>query len=144
MSGYIAPGSAYPERSHEHTSAWLGWIGFAGTMMILLGAFHVIQGLVAIFNDDYYRVDGSGLVVTLDLTAWGWVHLIGGAVVVGAGLCIFAGQVWARAVGVVVAMVSAVVSVGFLAANPLWALIMIGLAVVVILALTVHGSEVRE
>jgi hypothetical protein len=41
-------------------------------------------------------------------------------------------------------MVSALVSVGFLAANPLWALIMIGLAVVVILALTVHGSEVRE
>jgi len=122
----------------------VGWIGFAATIMVLLGAFHVIQGLVAIFNQDYYRVDGSGLVVTLDLTTWGWVHLVGGVVVIGAGFCIFAGQVWARAVGVALAMVSAVVSVGFLPAYPLLALIMIGLDVVVILALTVHGSEVKD
>src|SRR3954453_610964 len=113
MSGYIAPGSMYPGTSHGHGSAGLGWIGFAGTIMVLLGAFHVIQGLVAIFNQDYYRVDGSGLVVTLDLTTWGGVHLVGGMVVIGAGFCIFAGQVWARAVGVALAMLSAVVSVGF-------------------------------
>jgi hypothetical protein len=130
--------------SHDRTSAWTGWIGFAGTMMVLLGSFHVIQGLVALFNDDYYLVGKSGLVVNVDLTAWGWVHLIGGAVVIGAGVCVFAGQLWARIVGVIVAVVSALVNVGFMGAYPLWSLIMIALDVVVILALTVHGSEIRE
>jgi len=146
MSLYAGPSEPMPRSvsSRDRTSAWTGWIGFAGTMMVLLGSFHVIQGLVALFNDDYYLVGKSGLVVNVDLTAWGWVHLIGGAVVIGAGVCVFAGQLWARIVGVIVAMVSALVNVGFMGAYPLWSLIMIALDVVVILALTVHGSEIRE
>ena len=60
-----------------------------------------------------------------------------------AGVFVFAGQVWARTVGVIVALVSAVFNLGFLAAYPLWSLIMIALDVMVILALTVHGSDVK-
>ena len=60
-----------------------------------------------------------------------------------AGFCVFAGQIWARVVGTLVALVSAVVNIAFLAAYPIWSLIMIALAVVVILALTVHGSEIK-
>ena len=127
-----------------HESAWVGWIGFAGVMMILLGSFHVIQGLVALFNDDYYLVGKSGLVLNLDFTAWGWAHLIGGLVVIGAGAGVLRGQVWARTVGVVVAMVSAIVNIGFLGAYPLWSLLMIAVDVMVILALTVHGAEMRD
>ena len=60
-----------------------------------------------------------------------------------AGVCVFAGQVWARTVGVVVAVVSALLNLGFLAAYPVWAVILIALDVVVIMALTVHGSDVE-
>jgi hypothetical protein len=127
----------------EGYSGWVGWIGFAGVMMMLLGTFHAIQGLVALFNDEYYLVSSSGLVLSLDYTAWGWVHLVGGAVLIAAGLGVFGGQVWARAVGVTAAALSAIVNVGFLAAYPVWSLMMIALDVVVILALTVHGSEVK-
>jgi hypothetical protein len=127
----------------EGYSGWVGWIGFAGVMMMLLGTFHAIQGLVALFNDEYYLVSSSGLVLSLDYTAWGWVHLVAGAVLVAAGLGVFGGQVWARAVGVATAVLSAIVNVGFLAAYPVWSLMMIALDVVVILALTVHGSEVK-
>lgn len=132
-------------RSHaaRGTSAWVGWIAFAGVIMVMLGSFHAAQGLVALFRDDYYLVASSGLVVNVDYTTWGWVHLIGGIVMIIAGICIFAGQVWARAVGVVFALLSALVNVGFLGAYPLWSLMMIALDVVVILALTVHGSEIR-
>jgi len=56
---------------------------------------------------------------------------------------VFAGQVWARTVGVVAALVSAIINVSFLAAYPLWSMTMIALDVVVILALTVHGSEIK-
>jgi hypothetical protein len=140
-SSHVAPAS--PASSYRGTTAWVGWIAFAGMIMVMLGTFHIIQGLVALFNDEYYLVGKSGLIVNVDYTTWGWVHLIGGCVVLVAGLCVFAGQVWARTVGVLVALVSAVVNLGFLAAYPLWSMMMIALDVVVILALTVHGSEVK-
>lgn len=141
QSAHAGPGPV-PQAS-EGYSGWVGWIGFAGVIMMLLGTFHAIQGLVALFNDEYYLVSSSGLVLELDYTAWGWVHLIAGAVLVGAGLGVFGGQVWARAVGVGVAVLSAIVNVAFLAAYPVWSLMMIALDVVLILALTVHGSEVK-
>jgi hypothetical protein len=117
------------------------WVAFAGTMLALAGSFHAIQGLVALFRDDYYLVSPSGLVVNVDYTTWGWVHLIGGAVVVAAGLGAIAGQTWARVVGVVVAVLSALLNVAFLAAYPIWSTLMIGLDVLVIWALMVHGGE---
>jgi hypothetical protein len=125
-------------------TGWVGWVAFAGIMMVLLGSFHVIQGLIALFNDEYYLVSRSGLAVELDFTTWGWVHLIGGCVAVAAGICVFLGQIWARSVGVVVAMVSALVNLGFLAAYPIWSSIMILVDILVIWALIVHGGELRE
>jgi hypothetical protein len=134
-----APGAnRYPP-----VSPWIGWIAFAGVMMVLLGAFHVFQGLVALFKDEYFLVVESGLLVNVSYTTWGWVHLIGGVIVVVAGLCVFGGQVWARAVGVLLAFASAVTSLAFLSAYPVWSLIMIGLDIVVIMALTVHGSDIK-
>ena len=130
-------------RGSDVGSAWTGWIAFAGTIMVMLGSFHAIQGLVALFKDEYYLVGKSGLVVNVDYTTWGWVHLIGGIIIAAAGVCVFMGQIWARTVGVILALVSAVVNVGFLAAYPIWSLMMIALDVVVILALTVHGSEMK-
>ncbi len=135
--------STTPTGVQSGTSGWVGWIAFAGTMMVLLGTFHIFQGLVALFNDDYFLVRKSGLVLNVDYTVWGWVHLIGGAIVLVAGLCVFGGQVWARSVGVIMALLSAVVNVGFLSAYPLWSLMMITFDVIVILALTVHGSEIK-
>jgi hypothetical protein len=128
--------------SGHDTSTWVGWIAFAGVVMVLLGSFHIIQGLVAIFNDGYWSVPKSGLLVHVDYTAWGWVHMILGAVILAAGVAVFAAQWWARAVGTIGALVSAIVSLGFLSANPFWALIMIFLDIMVILALTVHGHDI--
>ena len=134
---------AAPTTAARGTSGWVGWIAFAGVMMVMLGGFHIIQGLVALFKDEYYLVGPAGLVVNVDFTAWGWAHIIGGSILLVAGLCVFAGQVWARTVGVVAALVSAIINVSFLAAYPLWSMTMIALDVVVILALTVHGSEIK-
>lgn len=142
MSAQAQPGGAAPAPGEP--TAWVGWIVFAAIMMVLLGMFHVVQGFVAIFNSDYFVVGPSGLVVSMDYTAWGWTHVIGGLVVAVAGVCLFTGQMWARVVGVALAVLSAVVNLAFLAAYPLWSLLMIALDVFVILALTVHGSEIKE
>lgn len=130
--------TAYPK-----ASSWVGWIAFAGVMMALVGSFHIVQGLVALFDDKFFVVAKSGLLVSVSYTTWGWVHVIGGIVMVVAGLCVFGGQIWARTVGVVFAFASAVTSLGFMGAYPIWAVLVIALDVVVILALTVHGSEIK-
>jgi hypothetical protein len=124
-------------------SAWVGWTAFAGVMMVMIGTFHVFQGLVALFKDEYFLVGNEGLMVSVDFTAWGWTHIIAGLVVALAGFGVFAGKMWARIVGVALAVVSALVNVAFLSAYPIWSMMMIALDVVVILALTVHGSEIK-
>ncbi len=151
MTSPVEARSSMPNRTGEPTpasgppaSGWVGWIGFAALMMMLLGLFHFVDGVVALTRDQVYLVGESGLLVSVSYTTWGWVHVVGGVVVVLAGFGIMAGQVWARAVGVGVAMVSAVVNLAFLPAYPVWSLLMIALAVVVVMALTVHGSEVRQ
>jgi hypothetical protein len=145
MTDYVsdaAPGGAGP-RLYPPASKWVGWIAFAGVLMIILGALHAIQGLVAIFKDEYFLVSSSGLAVKLDFTAWGWIALIVGIVVIIAGVCVMAGQLWARIVGVVLASLSLIGNFAILAAYPLWSLIMIAVDIVIIMALTVHGSEIR-
>jgi hypothetical protein len=124
-------------------TAWTGWVGFGGMMMILVGMFGAIEGLVALFKDEYYLVTKNDLLVSVDFTAWGWTHLILGILVLAAGFGVLAGQTWARAVGIVLAMISATVNLAFLAAYPVWSTIVITLDVIVIWALAVHGREVR-
>lgn len=79
-----------------------GFIVFAGIAMVLIGAFHAIQGLVALFNDDFYVV-GQKWIFEFDLTGWGWIHLCAGIVIAAAGFFIFTGAAWARYLGIAVA-----------------------------------------
>jgi hypothetical protein len=131
-------------RGEPEPSGWVGWIAFAGTMMLLLGTFHVIQGIIALVQNTYYLVGTSGLVVNVDYTQWGWTHIILGALVLGAGLGLLVGQMWARVVAVIVAFGSAIVNVAFLAAYPVWSTIMIAIDVLVIWAVLVHGREMKS
>lgn len=125
------------------TSGWVGMAMFGGVMMMVAGTFHAMAGLVGIFKDtSYWAVASSDLVVTIDYTAWGWVHLIVGALAIAAGAGILAGQAWARVTGVILAVISALVNLAFLAAFPLWATLIIAIDVLVIYALVAHGEEI--
>jgi hypothetical protein len=125
-------------------TGWVGWIAFAGVIMVMAGIFQATAGLVALVNDDVYVVASDRLALTLDYTQWGWVHLILGSVVATAGLAIFSGRVWARAVGVLLAALSALAHLLFISAFPFWSLIVIAMDVLVIYALCVHGGELRR
>lgn len=128
----------------SRTSGWVGWILFAGTMLIMLGIFQVMAGLVALLNDDFYLVSSSKLVLEMNYTAWGWTHLLIGALAIAAGAAVMLGQTWARVVCIGIAILSALAALGFLGAYPVWSLLLITFDVLVLYALCVHGRELQN
>jgi hypothetical protein len=146
----ITPPAAASSATHRRetpeaeTSGWVGWVVFGAMMMLMVGSFQAIVGLTALFQSEYYVVSESGLLLNVDFTAWGWTHLILGAVAVAAGAGLLAGQMWARVVGIAMALVSAVVNLAFIAAYPLWSMLIIALDVLVIYAVAMHGGDLRS
>ncbi len=124
-------------------SAWTGYITFAATLLLLVGGFQVIMGFTALFEDNYFLVGPNGLVVSANYTAWGWTHIGIGAVAIAAGAGLFTGAMWARVLGVVIAMVSAIVQMAFVAAFPFWSVTVIAIDVFAIYAIIAHGREMR-
>lgn len=124
-------------------SGWIGWIYFGGLMMMLLGSVHIIAGLVALFNDEVILV-GQKNVWLLDITAWGWVHLIAGILVLMAGLAVMSGKMWGRVVGIVLGVLAAIANFAFIPVYPLWSILMFTLCVIIVFALVAHGAEAKD
>jgi hypothetical protein len=126
------------------SSSWTGWIGFAGLLMIIVGALQAFEGLIAIIRDEYYVLTPERIIV-FDLTTWGWITLIWGIVVALAGLGLLARSGWARWFAIVVGSLNFVVQLGFVGSSqyPLWALTVLALTFVVLYALIVRWDDVR-
>lgn len=133
--------------SHTPTApkatGWVGWIVFTATMMMMLGVFNAVDGIAAIAADDIFITGAAGS-VALDVTAWGWVHLVVGGVVAIAGVFLLQGATWARFVAIGAVMINMTTQLLFLPAYPFWAMIIIVLDVLALWALIVHGSEQPE
>ena len=125
-----------------NSKSMAGWIGFAGIVMLIIGGIDFIQGLIALFDDNYYVVTASGFLV-VDLTGWGWIMVIWGVVLVLAGLGLLGGQGWARWFTIIVVGLNFFAQLGFLGNSqyPLWALTALALNVVVLYALTARWDE---
>jgi uncharacterized membrane protein YiaA len=113
---------------------------FAGSLMLMVGIFQAIQGLVALVEDDFY-VAVSNYTFEFDVTTWGWIHLILGVVVALAGLFIFSGNVAARAVGIFLAVLAAIANFLWIPYYPIWSILIIALCIFVIWGLATFGFE---
>lgn len=142
--GARVPAPGRPTRRTPEPTGWVGWVVFGAVMMVTIGLLHVLEGFVALFKDSYYLVRSSGLVVTVDYTGWGWIQIIAGLLVAGTGVALFSGKTWARAVAVVVALLSILVNFSFMNAYPLWSALLIVFDAIVIYAVTVHGREMQS
>jgi hypothetical protein len=130
---------ATPDAVVEGLPAARGSAVFAGLLVILLGAFHVVEGLIALLRG----TGAARALVLTDATAWGWAHVGLGLVAFVVGVGVLAGRPVARVLGVVLALVSAVVNLAFDRAFPGGTAIVVVLDVVVIYAITVHGGQLR-
>ncbi|GAA0928644.1 DUF7144 family membrane protein [Virgisporangium aurantiacum] len=130
-------------RPAPRLTPWVGWIVFAGLVMIAGGVLNMIQGLVALLDEDYYAAQ-SDLMVDVSYQVWGWTLLLFGAFVAAAGYELLSGRMWARWVAVVLLAFDALLNFAFAASYPFWSVIAISLDVIVIYALVVHGREVSR
>jgi hypothetical protein len=132
MQGQRAP--------EQQVSGWaIGAIAFAATMLVLIGVFQALTGLVALFNDEFYVV-AQNYTFDLDVSAWGWIHLIIGLAVLATGMGLFARKAWAGVAAIMLCMLSALANFFFIPYYPIWSLLVIGLNIWVIWALTRPGA----
>jgi hypothetical protein len=126
------------------TSGWAaGFTMFAAVMMILVGVWQALAGLVAIFENEFY-VTTRNYVFEADATTWGWIHLVVSLLVAFAGWGLLSGQTWARIVGITVAAISATTNFLFIPYYPFWSILIIAVDIFVIWALAAHGREFKE
>jgi hypothetical protein len=133
-------GTQYDRQRPDDVSGWaVGGIVFAASILTLLGVFQAIAGLAALFNDEFF-VQVRHYSFHIDITAWGWIHLILGILMLVVGFGLFGRRTWAGVTAIMLAMLSALANFLFIPYYPIWALVEIGLAVWVIWALTRPGA----
>jgi hypothetical protein len=125
-------------------TGWVGVVVFGGIMLLVLGGIHLIEGLVAVFKDDFFQVDPTALALRVGYVTWGWIHVTLGALAIVTGFGLFLGFLWARVFGVVLALLSAFATLLFVPAYPVGSIVAVGIAVLVIYALVTHGRDVRD
>ena len=125
-----------------NSKSMAGWIGFAGMVMVIIGGINFFQGLIAIFEDEYYVVTRSGYLV-FDLTAWGWIHADLGDPLLLDRTGADVRRRRARWASIVVVSVNVFAQLGFLGNSnyPLWALTALTLNIIVLYALTARWNE---
>lgn len=129
--------------SSNDVSGWVGWVYFAGFMMVLVGVLQAIAGLVALFKDEVYVVAEENLWL-LDYTTWGWGHLLFGIFLLAAGSAVMAGKMWGRVVGIILAGFSLIANFGFIPVYPVWSILMVTIDILILYALIVHGAEAQD
>lgn len=128
----------------QKPSGWaVGWSYFASMMLMIVGAFAIIDGIVAIAKKEFFVV-GQKWVFSFNVTTWGWIHLILGILLVLVGMGILSGNILARTLGVIIAMISAIVNFMWLPYYPIWGVTAIAIDIAIIWALTAHGRDVAE
>jgi hypothetical protein len=124
------------------SKAWSGWIGFAGLMLLIIGAIDFFEGLIAVIRKSYYAFTPQGLIV-FNVTTWGWLMMILGVLLFLVGLGLTAGSGWARWTAIVLIVVNLLGQLGWLAnsSTPVWTLTVVALQIIVLYALTARWSD---
>ncbi|HSO52797.1 MAG TPA: hypothetical protein VL330_08630 [Actinomycetes bacterium] len=138
-----SPSQSRSARGQETSGTAVGFILFAAIMMLMVGVFQALQGLVAIFENEFY-VATRNYTFQFDATTWGWIHLLLGLLVAFAGYGLLSGKTWARLVAITLAALSATANFLFIPYYPFWSLLLFTLDIFVIWAITAHGGDMRD
>jgi hypothetical protein len=120
----------------------VGFILFASAIMVMVGTFHFIGGLAAVLDGDFYNIR-SGYDMSMGVNTWGWIHIVGGTLMVIGGTFLITGMLWARILAMALAVISAIWSFYSIPYYPLWSILIIAFDIGVLWALIAHGKEME-
>lgn len=119
-----------------------GWVVLASIIMVLRGASEAFLGITALINQQYLFITNNGIIVTTEhSTAWGWVQLGVGVLVLAAGFSLLHGSTWARIFAIVFMGFMFLVNMVFLGVFPIWAIVAMVLDLFIIYALVVQPDQ---
>jgi hypothetical protein len=120
-----------------------GWKTFVGILLMVVGFFNVIDGLVSITRSNQVLSQVTNeLPLISNIKTWGWIVLIIGIILILAGFAMLGGATWARAVAIVVVSVNLIAQMAYLGHNPFWSFTMID--VFIIYGIAVHCGKEDE
>lgn len=122
------------------STGWVGWVYFAGALLLLNGGIQIVAGLTGIFNTNFY-VAYNGYALAFNYTTWGWIHLLFGLLVLTAGIGLINGRTWARLFTIILVVIAAISHVAFLSVYPWWSIILLVIDGLILYAVTMHGDE---
>jgi hypothetical protein len=117
-----------------------GWLSFAAAVLVVSGVFKILDALWAFKYDDEVSEEVQTILFENDLESWGWVWLVVGIILILAGFAVVSGSRWARWVGIVAASLAAISFLPWIYYKPLWTILSVTLAVLVIYALGAYGG----
>lgn len=123
-------------------TGWVGWIYFASVMIFIVGSIQLMAGFVALFQEDFFIATDQGL-IAFDYSQWGWIHIVLGLASMAVSWALATGKLWGRIIGVALAALNLLANAAFLSAYPIWSILVITVDILVIYALTMHGSETK-
>ncbi|MDH4353646.1 MAG: hypothetical protein OEW41_06655 [Actinomycetota bacterium] len=129
--------------TNETSGTAVGVTMFASVLLMIAGMFQFLVGFASVINDQTFVVTAE-YIYKLNTTTWGLIHIAIGVVLFFAGIFLLQGAVWARALVVVIAAVSAVANFVWIPYQPWWSLIVILFDVMVIWAVTAHGRDIER
>ena len=140
--------ATYQQRQTDNqppeVSAWaVGGTVFAATMLVMVGFYQALAGLVALLNDEFF-VRTPNYTFDMDVTAWGWLHLALGAIAIVVGIGLIRRSTWAGVAGILIAMLSALANFLFIPYQPIWSLVMIAIDMWIIWSLTPPSARPFE
>ena len=107
---------------------------FAGVILAMVSSWQIVEAIAAIANDTVF-VRGLSYTWELDVTTWGWIHLVIGLIGLATAIGILMGQTWGQIVGIMIAGISTLSNFMFMPYYPFWSLTVIAIDVLIIWAL---------
>ena len=116
-----------------------GWIMFAGVLLGLAGVWNTLNGILAIGKSKVFVNEAS--YVFSDLRTWGWIILFLGILQLAVALMLATGSEFARWAGIGVAGLNAIGQLFYLPAQPLWAIAMFSVDILIIYGLAMYAGK---
>lgn len=136
MHSFMTTPTSTPKYKSDANNPWAVGVAWAAAALLLVASIlAILQGIAALAGDETLILIDQGYIYAFNLTTWGWIHIILGIIGVAVAIGVFYAAVWARALAIVIAVLSIIANFMWLPYTPWWSILIIVLDVLVIWAM---------